>query len=39
VRSLITGRFPPETIGDVLSGGKDAIKSVIQFGKPSAATK
>jgi threonine dehydrogenase-like Zn-dependent dehydrogenase len=39
VRSLITGRFPPETIGDVLSGGKEAIKSVIQFGTPSAAAK
>lgn len=39
VRSLITGRFPPETIGDVLSGGKEAIKSVIQFGTPSAAVK
>jgi threonine dehydrogenase-like Zn-dependent dehydrogenase len=32
VRALITGRFPPETIGDVLSDGRDAIKSVIQFG-------
>lgn len=39
VRALITGRFPPETIGDVLTGGKDAIKSVIQFGAPSVATK
>jgi threonine dehydrogenase-like Zn-dependent dehydrogenase len=36
VRSLITGRFPPETIGDVLSG-HDAIKSVIQFNAPSSA--
>jgi threonine dehydrogenase-like Zn-dependent dehydrogenase len=36
VRALITGRFPPETIGDVLSDGKDAIKSVIKFGAPSA---
>ncbi len=35
-RALITGRFPPEKIGDVLSGGKGAIKSVIQFGAPSA---
>jgi len=32
VRALITGRFPPENIGDVLSG-KDAIKSVIKFGE------
>lgn len=32
VRSLITGRFPPENIGDVLAG-KDAIKSVIKFGE------
>jgi threonine dehydrogenase-like Zn-dependent dehydrogenase len=39
VRALITGRFPPETIGDVLSDGKDSIKSVIQFGTPSAAAK
>ena len=31
VNALITGRFPPENIGDVLSG-KDAIKSVIKFG-------
>ena len=38
VRALITGRFPPETIGDVLSG-KDAIKSVIQFSAPSGAAK
>jgi hypothetical protein len=37
VRALITGRFPPENIGDVLSGGKDAIKAVIQFNKPSSA--
>ena len=36
VRSIITGRFSPETIGDVLSG-KDAIKSVLQFSAPSAA--
>jgi threonine dehydrogenase-like Zn-dependent dehydrogenase len=34
VRALITGRFPPENIGDVLSG-KDAIKSVIKFGEAS----
>ena len=39
VRTLITGRFPPENIGDVLSDGKDSIKSVIQFGAPSAAAK
>jgi hypothetical protein len=32
VRALITGRFPPENIGDVLAG-KDAIKSVITFGE------
>jgi threonine dehydrogenase-like Zn-dependent dehydrogenase len=38
-RALITGRFPPETITDVLSGGKEAIKSVIKFGAPSAAAK
>ncbi len=31
VRALITGRFSPENIGDVLAG-KDAIKSVIKFG-------
>lgn len=37
-RQLITGRFPPETIGDVLSG-HDAIKSVIQFNAPAAAPK
>jgi threonine dehydrogenase-like Zn-dependent dehydrogenase len=36
VRALITGRFPPENIGDVLAG-KDAIKSVIQFAKPTGA--
>ena len=34
VRALITGRFPPENIGDVLAG-KDAIKSVIKFGDAS----
>jgi threonine dehydrogenase-like Zn-dependent dehydrogenase len=34
VRALITGRFPPENIGDVLAG-KDAIKSVITFGQVS----
>jgi threonine dehydrogenase-like Zn-dependent dehydrogenase len=39
VRALVTGRFPPENIGDVLSDGKDSIKSVIQFGAPSAAGK
>jgi threonine dehydrogenase-like Zn-dependent dehydrogenase len=38
-RALISGRFPPETIGDVLAGGKDAIKSVIKFGAPSAVAK
>jgi threonine dehydrogenase-like Zn-dependent dehydrogenase len=32
VRALITGRFRPENIGDVLTG-KDAIKSVISFGE------
>ena len=32
-----TGHFPPENIGDVLSDGKDSIKSVIRFGTPSAA--
>ncbi|HEY6477911.1 MAG TPA: glucose 1-dehydrogenase [Polyangia bacterium] len=37
VRALITGRFPPETIGDVLADGKDAIKSVIKFAAASAA--
>jgi len=37
VRALITGRFAPEKINDVLAGGKDAIKSVINFGAPSAA--
>ncbi len=39
VRALITGRFPPENIGDVLSDGKEAIKSVIRFGAPSGTTK
>jgi hypothetical protein len=39
VRALITGRFPPENIGDVLSDGKDSIKSVIQFGTPSATAQ
>ena len=34
VRALITGRFPPETIGDVLSGGKDQIKAVMRFAGP-----
>jgi len=34
VRALITGRFPPENIGDVLAG-KDAIKSVIKFSDAS----
>ncbi len=34
VRALITGRFRPENIGDVLAG-KDAIKSVIKFGEAS----
>ncbi|HVT09467.1 MAG TPA: glucose 1-dehydrogenase [Polyangia bacterium] len=34
VRALITGRFPPENIGDVLAG-KDAIKSVIKFADAS----
>jgi threonine dehydrogenase-like Zn-dependent dehydrogenase len=34
VSSLITGHFPPETIGDVLADGKDAIKSVIRFNPP-----
>jgi glucose 1-dehydrogenase len=37
VRALITGRFPPENIGDVLAG-KDAIKSVIKFSEASAAS-
>ncbi|HXJ22050.1 MAG TPA: glucose 1-dehydrogenase [Polyangia bacterium] len=37
VRSLITGHFPPETIGDVLADGKDAIKSVIRFNTPPNA--
>ena len=37
VRALITGRFPPENIGDVLAG-KDAIKSVIKFGEASGAS-
>jgi threonine dehydrogenase-like Zn-dependent dehydrogenase len=37
VRELITGHFPPETIGDVLADGKDAIKSVIRFNTPSGA--
>jgi threonine dehydrogenase-like Zn-dependent dehydrogenase len=32
VRALITGRFSPDSIGDVLAG-KDAIKSVIKFGE------
>jgi threonine dehydrogenase-like Zn-dependent dehydrogenase len=39
VRALITGRFPPETIGDVLSDGKDAIKSVIKFNALSTPWK
>jgi glucose 1-dehydrogenase len=39
VRALITGHFPPENIGDVLSDGKDSIKSVIQFSTPSAAAR
>jgi threonine dehydrogenase-like Zn-dependent dehydrogenase len=33
-RALITGKFPPENIGDVLAG-KGAIKSVIKFGQAS----
>lgn len=37
-RALITGRFPPDNIGDVLAG-RDAIKSVIQFNAPSGAAK
>jgi threonine dehydrogenase-like Zn-dependent dehydrogenase len=36
-RALITGRFPPETINDILDDGKDAIKSVIRFNAPAAA--
>ena len=36
VRGLITGRFSPDAINDVLSGGKDAIKSVIRFNAPTA---
>ena len=36
-RALITGRFAPEKINDVLAGGKDDIKSVLRFGAPSAA--
>jgi threonine dehydrogenase-like Zn-dependent dehydrogenase len=39
VRALITGRFAPEKINDVLAGGKDDIKSVIKFNEPSAAAK
>jgi threonine dehydrogenase-like Zn-dependent dehydrogenase len=39
VRALVTGRFPPEAINDVLAGGKDAIKSVIRFNAPTAAAK
>lgn len=35
-RALITGRFSPDKIDDVLAGGKDAIKSVIRFNTPSA---
>ena len=38
-RALITGRFAPEAINDVLAGGKDAIKSVIRFNAPTAGTK
>jgi hypothetical protein len=36
VRALITGRFSPDKITDVLAG-KDAIKSVIRFNTPTAA--
>jgi threonine dehydrogenase-like Zn-dependent dehydrogenase len=35
LRQLITGRFPPGEITDVLAGSKGAIKSVIQFGTPT----
>jgi threonine dehydrogenase-like Zn-dependent dehydrogenase len=35
-RALITGRFAPDKINDVLADGKDAIKSVIRFNTPSA---
>jgi threonine dehydrogenase-like Zn-dependent dehydrogenase len=37
LRQLITGRFPPEAITEVLAGSKGAIKSVIQFGMPAGA--
>jgi len=37
VRALVTGRFPPDAINDVLAGGKEAIKSVIRFNAPTAA--
>jgi threonine dehydrogenase-like Zn-dependent dehydrogenase len=35
-RALITGRFAPDAVDDVLAG-KDAIKSVIRFNAPTAA--
>ena len=35
-RALITGRFEPDEINDVLAGGTDAIKSVIKFNAPTA---
>src|SRR5262249_44845450 len=37
LRNLITGRFPPEAITDVLAGSKGAIKSVIKFAEPTGA--
>jgi threonine dehydrogenase-like Zn-dependent dehydrogenase len=37
LRQLITGRFAPEAITDVLGAGQGAIKSVIKFAAPSAA--
>jgi threonine dehydrogenase-like Zn-dependent dehydrogenase len=36
-RALITGRFAPDKINDVLANGKDAIKSVLRFNAPTAA--
>jgi glucose 1-dehydrogenase len=36
LRELITGRFPPEAITDVLAGEPGAIKSVIRFATPAA---
>lgn len=39
LRELITGRYPPEAVNDVLGGKPGAIKSVLQFGTPTATPK